>query len=905
LTWSTDVHGIFNYLSPQFQTMFGFDPNDWIGKPFVDLVHPEDRDWMISGYVQTIQSGQTFKNAEFRHLHQDGHYIWASINTTPIINADGIPIGAQGVLADINDRKKAEQEILENHQLIQQIADSSPNVLYLYDLQEQRNTYTNREILVALGYSANDIQAMGAAWLPTVIHPDDLLPTLKHFERLKLAHDGETLSNEYRFRHANGEWRYFSSRDLVFSRDVDGQVKIIIGTAQDITDRKNTEAALRASDQRWQFALESAGDGIWDWNIQNNEVFFSLQWKAMLGYTDDEFENRFESWENLVHPDDIAQCYEDIDKCLNHETLLYENEHRLRCKDRSYKWILARGKVFEVDANGQALRLMGTHTDLSDRKRAALELQQLSERLTLALKSGAIGCWDWNINDNSLYWDDRMYEIYGVTKQPDDRLTYETWLQAVHPEDLHIIESILQQSAAGVSDFDAEFRIVRPDGEVCSIKDYGVVIRDSFGNAQSMIGINLDISDRKQAEAQLQQINKELLRATKLKDEFLANMSHELRTPLNAILGLSNVMGEQVLGSLNEKQLKAIGTVESSGEHLLSLINDILDLSKISSGMMELDTESVSVLNLCDSSLVFVKQQAFQKKVQIDSKIPQHINNINVEERRIRQVLVNLLSNAVKFTPCEGKVSLLVAFGQGDTWQGEAMIPQQFRIQNSPMIIFQVVDTGIGIDSNDLQRLFQPFIQVSSSLNRQYEGTGLGLALVKQIVELHGGQVMAESEVGKGSRFTFALPYDMAPSTPEAKQTPIALSPIEINPDRAIAPLILLVEDNEANIDTFTSYLTAINYRVIFAKNGRDALSMAKANFPDIILMDIQMPDIDGLEAIRLIRADESIAAIPIIAVTALAMEGDRERCLAAGANEYLSKPIKFRQLNSAIQQIL
>ncbi|WP_176453315.1 GAF domain-containing protein [Pseudanabaena sp. SR411] len=416
--------------------------------------------------------------------------------------------------------------------------------------------------------------------------------------------------------------------------------------------------------------------------------------------------------------------------------------------------------------------------------------------------------------------------------------------------------------------------------------------------------IQADLSIRKQTEIQLLKVNDELLRATKLKDEFLANMSHELRTPLNSILGLSNVLGEQVLGSLNERQTKAIGTVESSGEHLLSLINDILDLSKISSGMMELNIESVSVKNLCDSSLVFVKQQAFQKQVQINSNIPKNINKINVEERRIRQVLINLLTNAVKFTPSEGLVNLLVAVGGGDTWQGEAKIPQSFKLMNSPMIVFQVVDTGIGIAPNDLQRLFQPFVQVSSSLNRQYEGTGLGLALVKQIVELHGGQVMAESDIGKGSCFSVALPYEMSQySAPESPTASTTLPPLSIDPDHA--PLILLAEDNEANIQTFTSYLTAINYRIVTARNGEEAVAMAKAESPDIILMDIQMPDMDGLEAIALIRADETIAAIPIIALTALAMEGDRERCLEAGANEYLAKPVKFRQLNTAIQQIL
>jgi CheY-like chemotaxis protein len=205
---------------------------------------------------------------------------------------------------------------------------------------------------------------------------------------------------------------------------------------------------------------------------------------------------------------------------------------------------------------------------------------------------------------------------------------------------------------------------------------------------------------------------------------------------------------------------------------------------------------------------------------------------------------------------------------------------------------------------NDLPRLFQPFVQVSSSLNRQYEGTGLGLALVKQIVELHGGLVMAESEVGKGSCFSVALPYEMSQSSaPESPTGSMTLPPLAIDPDNA--PLILLAEDNEANIQTFTSYLTAINYRIVVARNGIEAVAMAKSESPDIIIMDIQMPDMNGLQAISLIRADASIAAIPIIALTALAMAGDRERSLAAGANEYLAKPIKFRQLNNVIQRVL
>jgi PAS domain S-box-containing protein len=415
-----------------------------------------------------------------------------------------------------------------------------------------------------------------------------------------------------------------------------------------------------------------------------------------------------------------------------------------------------------------------------------------------------------------------------------------------------------------------------------------------------------EIAERKQAQQQLSETNEQLARATRLKDEFLANMSHELRTPLNAILGLSNALKEKLLGSLTQPQLNEIGIVESSGIHLLELINDILDLSKISSGMLELKIEPASVQNLCDSSLVFIKQQAFQKEVEIYSNIPQNINKIDVEERRIKQVLINLLNNAVKFTPSGGKVSLLVAIGSGDTWQGVATIPQQIRAMNSPAIVFQVTDTGIGIAPEDLQRLFQPFVQLDSALNRQYEGTGLGLALVKKIVELHGGQVIAESQIRLGSCFTVALPYEMfGSSAPSTDMTDATRRSIAGNSGKAIIPLILLAEDNEANIATLTAYLTALNYRVVIARNGEEAVAMAKAHSPDAIVMDIQMPRMDGLTAIRLIRTDPQIATIPIIALTALVMEGDLERCLEAGANEYLTKPIMFQQLNKAIQQIL
>lgn len=416
--------------------------------------------------------------------------------------------------------------------------------------------------------------------------------------------------------------------------------------------------------------------------------------------------------------------------------------------------------------------------------------------------------------------------------------------------------------------------------------------------------LQTELSERLQAEAKLTETNQklaisneELARATRLKDEFLANMSHELRTPLNAILGLTEVLQDDIIGTVNERQLKALKTVERSGNHLLELINDILDVAKIEAGQIELDLTAISVGHLCQSSAAFIKQQALKKNIQLHINVEDNLPNLLVDERRIRQVLINLLNNAVKFTPEGGSITLKVS---QDT----------LNIKNSslkPSLKIAVTDTGIGIAPENINKLFQPFIQIDSALNRQYSGTGLGLALVKRIVELHGGSVGLTSELGVGSCFTVELPCTSASEIMVNYQstTGSTIDPSDDTTPANQAPLILLAEDNEANIITFLSYLEARGYRVLVARDGQEALDMAQIHQPDLILMDIQMPKMDGMEAMKQIRLNPHLVDTPIIALTALAMTGDSDRCLEAGANDYLTKPVKLKQLAITIQQLL
>jgi signal transduction histidine kinase/ActR/RegA family two-component response regulator len=442
--------------------------------------------------------------------------------------------------------------------------------------------------------------------------------------------------------------------------------------------------------------------------------------------------------------------------------------------------------------------------------------------------------------------------------------------------------------------------------------------------------LQTELIERQQAETQLRErneqlaiSNQELARATRLKDEFLASMSHELRTPLNAILGMSEALQELNFGPINDRQQKSIFTIEKSGKHLLSLINDILDLSKIEANKFDLELTDVSIENLCKNSLLFIKELAHKKQIHVKTQIPEYLKqlNIRVDDRRFRQVLINLLSNAVKFTPSGGNIVLDVRVEEcdrGEDWgMGSMGDVMEIAASSQWRIAFSIVDTGIGIAPENIDKLFQSFVQIDSSLSRQYAGTGLGLALVKRIVELHGGTVSVESIVSRGSRFTVSLPFD--PIAEIALPTSVSplVYPLTLNPDDTaiIQPkaLILVVEDNEANMETMTGYLRSRGYRLIEAIDGQTAIELlsecsidpTSANCPNIILMDIQMPGMDGFEATRQIRQIPACAAMPIIALTALAMPTDRQKCLDAGANEYVSKPVKLGQLVATIETLL
>lgn len=582
--------------------------------------------------------------------------------------------------------------------------------------------------------------------------------------------------------------------------------------------------------------------------------------------------------------------------------------------------------IMWVDALGPESSVIGVGYDITERKRIEQELIVNEIRYRQAIMAA-------NAIPYSLDYEANQYTFIGkgiaeLTGFAPEELT-PTLLDSL------IIESVMQGGFKGTPMpravelvrqgrsrilWQCDHRIQTRSGEERWLSDASIQILDDEGIPKGSVGIFQDITERKKSEqalrqseeqyralsaeleqrvlertADLSRVNLELEKAVRIKDEFLAVMSHELRTPLNSILGLSESLLEQVYGSINERQQKALHIIESSGAHLLELINDILDLSKIEAGKLQLHLEPVEILSICEASLVFVKEQAIKKSIVLDFQPQQAKQTLIADPRYLKQVLVNLLTNAIKFTPVNGHVALEVT-----TYAEQGLIQISVR------------DTGIGIAPEDLKRLFQPFVQVDSSLNREFEGTGLGLALVQRLADIHGGSVQVESEVGRGSCFTINLPWQpdaLSQPTITEENTELFFT-AQAERSGAVSTaiisrgLILLAEDNPASILAIGDYLEGKNFKVVVAHNGLDAVALALEINPSIILMDVQMPVIDGLEATRRLRADPRFRSVPILALTALAMPGDRERCLEAGATEYLSKPVSLKDLVKMIYSL-
>lgn len=664
-----------------------------------------------------------------------------------------------------------------------------------------------------------------------------------------------------------------------FTMESDNLLDIVELLKAQIYKRSEAEVQLKAGEELLQFALEGAGDGVWDYDFQTRKIFFSLRYKQMLGYEDAEFPNQPDEWMSRIHPEDLHLVMKTDQRYFYEQLASHQIEYRIRHKDGHYIWVLDRGMVVSRTPGGLPGRIIGTHSDITERKLAEQAISIREEKYRNILANMNLGLLEVDNNEAIQYANQSFCEMSGYTL--DEMMGMEAKTLFPTSSATQTLEQKNDLRKKGISDA-YELTVKNKKGELRWWLISGAPRYNDSGELMGSIGIHLDITERKKLELELNEAREVAEQSVRAKEAFLANMSHEIRTPMNAIIG----MGRQLEKTeMLQQQRFYLNTITTAADHLLVVINDILDISKIEAGKLELEKLGFDPQEVVNHVVRIMQPRAEEKGLELTLNFDNDIAHVLMgDPHRINQVLLNMISNAVKFTE-KGGVTLSCKL--------------QRQAKNNQVLEFSIRDTGIGISEEYLDHVFEKFTQEDRTTARKYGGTGLGMAITKELVELMDGQVKVYSKKDVGTEILISIPFETGTSTdlPQAKTDFTDSSSLK-------GKRILLAEDNEVNRLVAITVLDEYGVITTEAKNGAEAVKALKTGTYDLVLMDVQMPVMNGLEATEVIRKELKLD-IPIIALTANAIKGDSDRCLAAGMNDFVSKPFEENDLINAIAGLL
>ncbi|MEI7811510.1 MAG: PAS domain S-box protein [Ignavibacteria bacterium] len=894
---------IFSEVNEAFIQKTGYSRDEIINRTAGDLqmfIQPEKQEHVAdelqkNGHIHNYELKVQTKNKELL----DGLF------SGEIIESQGKQYFLT-VMIDITERKRAEEALRESEQKFRTLANSGQTLVWAAGT-DKLCYYFNRIWLEFTGRTLE--QEAGNGWAEGV-HPGDFQRCLDVY--IAKFDQREKFSMDYRLRRYDGQYCWIEDNGTPTYNST-GEFTGYIGQCYNISKRKRAEESLRESNQKWEAIISASPDGIGMISLDGKLQLISNKLADMYGYSREEKDEVLgKQMLNYIDPSSRQKMLENIRKLIAGEREDKIGEYLVIKKDNSQFYVELNSTVL-YDSNGSPVSILFAERDITERKKNEQVLQEITNRLSLAVQAGGIGIWDYDVVNDKLLWDEQMYLLYGI-KEKNFGGAYETWRSGLHPEDMGRRDKEIQMALSGEKDFDTEFRVIWEDGTIHNIRAMALVQRDSLGNPLRMIGTNWDVTPQKQIETKLKNLLEELTytknilekRADELaavnidlnearikaiaaniaKSMFIANVSHEIRTPMNAILGFSEILLSRITEETAQGYLK---TIFSSGKSLLHLINDILDLSKIEAGKMELELVPTNLKNLIKDIVLLLKNKAEEKGLELLVDYPPDFpQSIITDEIRIRQILVNIVGNALKFTK-HGYVKIAV------------VINKFYEKRNIFDFSIIIEDTGIGISENEQQLVFESFGQARQKAGQNVAGTGLGLSISNRLTELMGGNITLESKLNEGSKFTLNLKaieyFNHEISSPDESE-------LQLNNVLFEYRTILIIDDVVQNIEVLKGFLAEQPFTILEGYNGKEAIEMANKYKPDIIFMDIRMPEMDGLTATGLLKKDAETNSIPVIAFTAsLPYEKNQNDLLIF--DDSLFKPIFRNKLFSVLMKFI
>lgn len=861
-----NTKGIIVDANERFCTTSGYAAEELIGQS-VKLLRSDTHPVALYEHIwDTISKGDIWRG-EMCNRRKDGSLYWLDGAVIPLMNENGEPKSYISVRVDITKLKDQEQELRLAQEMLKKSQSFANIGSWHWDVQKEQ-LYWSEQVMAIMGLPGeaklfNDFQEVTER-----IHPDDRVRVYQAAEAA--IQDNQPYDCEYRTIRPDGTVHWIQTKGAV-TRDELGRPVQFLGVIQDIHERKVAQLALAESEQR----VADFGRML---QIVLDNIPVRVFWKGTdLRYAG--CNKSFAKDAGYATPEKLIGLT-DLSMPWVHKAQTYRSEELAIMRDRQPKM---NSEEFHIDKNGEVVWLntskvplinsqdelvgiLGMYSDVTENVKAQAQIKESQERLTFAVEGAGDGIWDWNVKTGKMIFSGHYESMLGFEKgELDTRMSAAK--EQVHPDDFAMASTALTNYLTGKSSsYSVEMRLRCKNGDYKWVLSRGTVVaRDEQGNPTRLIGVRSDISDRKRTEMELVNAREAAERANQAKSDFLSSMSHELRTPLNAILGFGQIL--EYDDYINEDQRDNVHEILKAGHHLLHLINEVLDLAKVESGKIDLSLEPVELMPVLEDCLRLIQPLAAARNIQLN--FPASCRSVvRVDRTRFKQVLLNLLSNAVKYNRLGGEITL--------------------KVLNGERVRISICDTGYGVEEHRLPELFRPFNRLAAE-GSEIEGTGIGLTITRRLIEVMGGAIGVSSVVNEGTTFW----VDLTPDTLDRHEATHVNEAQSIANQPSVRHKVLCIDDNPTNLKLIAQLLSRRpNLNLITAHTPSLGIELALSHKPEMILLDINMPGMNGYQVLEILKKESSLKEACVIAVTANAMPRDIERGKVAGFVDYITKPL-------------